>query len=130
MCDEWYPENDPVSVKVHQHPEPQSGPARDAWLASRMKYEDWIYKTPEGREWARLDMRLASVTNVVQKISSDTIPDGRYTGTWGGYRVRFNAHGRHYEGDSDIGIRTPSAPCVVIVNGGKVLVRVKGETEV
>lgn len=51
MCDEWYYEFDPASVKAHQHPEPQSGPPRDAWIASRMPYELWIIETPEGREW-------------------------------------------------------------------------------
>lgn len=51
MCDEWYNEFDAESVKVHQHPEPQSGPPRDAHIASRLPYERWILETPEGRAW-------------------------------------------------------------------------------
>ena len=49
-CDEWY---DPRSerAKVHEHPEPQSGPPLDAWQSSRLPYERWVQETPEGRAW-------------------------------------------------------------------------------
>ena len=39
-------------AKNHEHPEPQSGPPRDAWIKSGMKYKKWIESTPEGKEWA------------------------------------------------------------------------------
>lgn len=50
MCDEWY---DPGSerARVHEHPEPQSGPSRDAWLSSSLPYEEWTDKTEEGKKW-------------------------------------------------------------------------------
>jgi len=50
VCDERY---DPTGARAaeHLHPEPQSGPPRDAWLASGLAYERWIRDTPEGREW-------------------------------------------------------------------------------
>lgn len=51
-CDEWYDPNDAERVKVHEHPEPQSGPPRDQWLASLLPYEQWIVQTNEGRAWA------------------------------------------------------------------------------
>lgn len=40
MCDEWYdPEGERAAM--HLHPEPQSGPERDAWIASGLDYETW-----------------------------------------------------------------------------------------
>lgn len=52
MCDEWY---DPRGerARIHEHPEPQSGPFRDAHMKSRLSYERWIEETPEGREWVK-----------------------------------------------------------------------------
>jgi hypothetical protein len=50
-CDEWYDDPGP-RAEMHKHPEPQSGPARDAWLKSRMPYEQWILQTAEGKQWA------------------------------------------------------------------------------
>lgn len=52
MCDEVYDPNGP-RAGMHGHPEPQSGAPRDAWLASRMPYEQWAKETPEGRDYAR-----------------------------------------------------------------------------
>ncbi len=50
ICDEWYdPEGE--RAMIHQHEEPQGGPARDAWLASRLSYVDWISTTIEGKRW-------------------------------------------------------------------------------
>lgn len=50
-CDDWYDEHGPDAA-VHRHPEPQSGPYRDAWGASGLEYADWVSETPEGRAWA------------------------------------------------------------------------------
>lgn len=52
MCDEWYDPNGD-RAKMHEHPEPQSGPPRDAWLASRMSYDAWVDQTIDGRNWAK-----------------------------------------------------------------------------
>lgn len=52
MCDEWYDPNS-ERARVHDHPEPQSGPPRDAWLRSGLRYDEWIDKTIEGRAWAK-----------------------------------------------------------------------------
>lgn len=51
LCDEWYDPFDFERAKCHDHPEPQGGESRDAWIASRMPYEQWIVKTIEGRLW-------------------------------------------------------------------------------
>lgn len=50
MCDEWY---DPHGerAKIHEHQEPQSGPARDSHIASGLPYEEWV-KTQMGAAWA------------------------------------------------------------------------------
>ena len=53
ICDAWYDSTEPDETKEHQHPEPQSGPARAAWLASREPYEVWVKDTPEGRAWRK-----------------------------------------------------------------------------
>ena len=51
LCDTAYDPNGP-DAKNHEHPEPQSGAPRDAWIASGMKYSAWVEGTAEGREWA------------------------------------------------------------------------------
>lgn len=51
ICDESYNELDPESMRTHQHPEPQSGPPRDLWLASKLPYDRWITETDAGRAW-------------------------------------------------------------------------------
>lgn len=50
LCDAWYDPNGPDAY-VHNHPEPQSGPPRDDWMASKLPYRFWIVDTPEGRAW-------------------------------------------------------------------------------
>lgn len=51
LCDTAYDPNG-EDAKVHEHPEPQSGPPRDAWIKSGMNYSQWIELTKEGRGWA------------------------------------------------------------------------------
>jgi len=50
ICDEWYDPNGDRAV-IHEHPEPQSGPPRDTWLASKLPYDDWCTATMAGKEW-------------------------------------------------------------------------------
>ena len=54
ICNERYSYQDAHAVKRHEHPEPQSGSARDAWIASRLPYEQWCESTVEGRAWNQL----------------------------------------------------------------------------
>ena len=51
LCDTSYDPNGP-DAKNHEHPEPQSGEPRAAWLRSGLKYSDWIKRTNEGMAWA------------------------------------------------------------------------------
>lgn len=50
LCDMAYDPEDPTEAAQHQHEEPQSGPYRAAWLASRLSYADWKL-TADGIEW-------------------------------------------------------------------------------
>ncbi len=50
-----------------------------------------------------------------RKIIERRPPKGVYSGTWGGYVVKFTAKGSHYEVNVDTGIRTPNAPCKITV---------------
>jgi len=52
MCDTWYDGTDSDSVRIHQHPEPQSGHPRDQLIASRLPYDEWL-KTEDGKEWEK-----------------------------------------------------------------------------
>ena len=54
MCDAWRCDAQECA-RPHRHPEPQSGPPRDAWLASRMDYVTWARETTEGRAWLAED---------------------------------------------------------------------------
>jgi len=53
LCDEWYDVENESSVKIHEHPEPQKGPYREKWIASKLPYSDWIWRTESGRAWAK-----------------------------------------------------------------------------
>lgn len=50
-CDEWYDYGNSAAREIHQHPEPQSGPPRDAWMQSGLPYERWLLETAEGLNW-------------------------------------------------------------------------------
>ncbi len=61
----------------------------------------------------------------VRKVSEFVQPPaGTYSGTWGGYTVRWEVDGIRYEAESTIGIRTPCAHCQVFVDDrGEVTVK-------
>ena len=66
---------------------------------------------------------MQAVATQLRRISElDPLPDGQYDGRWGGYHVTFVVDGIEYEAQTNIGIRTPNAPCVVTVSGGKMTV--------
>lgn len=54
LCDTTYFLDDLEAVKVHEHPEPQSGEFRDCWLVSQLPYERWIVETETGRTWKEM----------------------------------------------------------------------------
>lgn len=64
---------------------------------------------------------MAIKTDLVKVCLAKEIvpPDGIYDGVWGGYVVKFRADGNDFVASTATGIRTPAAPCKVIVKGGK-----------
>src|SRR3990167_4936533 len=81
MCDEMYDPNGPRAA-IHEHPEPQSGPPREALIKSGLPYEAWIVQTTEGRQWHR---RIGYVDPVCRACGEIVcIRDGQeHTGWWG-----------------------------------------------
>lgn len=71
LCDTTYDPNGP-EAEIHEHPEPQSGSPRDAWIKSKMKYSEWIEKTQEGMEWKRYKEGMAIMAEVGQKLRTAT----------------------------------------------------------
>lgn len=75
-------------------------------------------------------MRAARVVgNITQVVEPTDIPNGTYGGFWGGYVVRFFVGDKTYKADTDIGIRTPSAPVVVVVNHGVITIEIVKERQ-
>lgn len=74
ICDERYSYQDAHAVKRHAHPEPQNGPARDAWIASRLPYDQWCKNTVEGRGWNRNQPRLLRVDDLAPERDSPWLP--------------------------------------------------------
>lgn len=45
------------------------------------------------------------------------LPDGTYTGYWGGYVVEFHHEGQDYTLKTSIGIKGINIPCVITIKG-------------
>jgi hypothetical protein len=63
LCDEWYDPNGERAA-IHEHPEPQSGPVRESWFASRLPwnvYDDRVknaaHELLEACKQARRELR-------------------------------------------------------------------------
>lgn len=53
------------------------------------------------------------------------IPPGEYTGTWSGYVVKLNYEGSQFEFITDVGVRTPSTPCVIQISCDGIMVEAR-----
>lgn len=69
------------------------------------------------------------VLEVWEDGSSNFIPDGTYDGTWTAFRVRFEAHGVKYSGNTKEGVRGMNVPCRVKVWHGILTVSVRAPAE-
>jgi hypothetical protein len=58
---------------------------------------------------------MKSDCHFIKRITHEKIPEGRYPGKWGGYKVRFSVNGVVYEADTDDEIHSLSAYCTVVV---------------
>lgn len=58
---------------------------------------------------------MTELSNIKLVETENKLLSGDYEGVWGGYVVRFQAEGLIYEGQTNIGIRTMAAPCIVTI---------------
>lgn len=65
---------------------------------------------------------MNEVKSIEQVRSVKKLPDGKYKGTWGAYRVTFGIGKKQYRMEMKDGIRTTAAPCIVTVKNGQVSV--------
>ena len=67
-------------------------------------------------------MKTTVVGKLKQVVEVDTIPDGIYTGRWGGYSLNFYVGGTYYEAKTSNGVRGLNCPCNVISKDGEISV--------
>ena len=64
------------------------------------------------------------VTQITKLVSVESfLPDGSYSGIWGGYQVDLTHQGEKYLLKTTDGVRGMNIPCTVLVANGKVTVR-------
>lgn len=63
---------------------------------------------------------MAKSAELFSPIAMSMIQDGDYPGVWGGYVVEAVINGSQYRFQSDTGIRTINAACIVRVRGSVV----------
>jgi len=60
---------------------------------------------------------------MINSVSLESLPEGDYNGTWGGYKATITIEGFQYRLRTSAGIRARSAPCIVRVGeGGSIVV--------
>lgn len=61
----------------------------------------------------------ANLKNLKKKVLEDTtLPDGTYSGLWGGYIVEFECNGVAYEAETtEVGIKGIDIPCTIEIDG-------------
>ena len=68
-----------------------------------------------------LKTKVLSATET-RNVEVSALPLGEYRGVWGGYEVKVEIEGVQYHLKTEMGIRTPAAPCVIRIQGGSVTV--------
>lgn len=59
------------------------------------------------------------VTSIIEKVPQVTpLPDGFYNGVWGGYFIKITTQGRHYELETETGVKGMGIKVVVHVENG------------
>ena len=67
---------------------------------------------------------IAKLLSLSKKVSVDTtIPNGTYTGVWGGYVVQFEHDGETYEAKTDVGVKGINIPCTINIEGTDITVK-------
>lgn len=57
------------------------------------------------------------------EVKQERLPNGEYSGLWGGYEVTFSIAKNRYRVLTKIGVRGMNILCVVIVDKGKITVK-------
>ena len=70
-----------------------------------------------------MNTKVLSATET-RNVEVSTLPLGEYRGVWGGYEVKVEMHGVQYHLKTEMGIRTPAAPCLVRIQTTGVTVEV------
>lgn len=68
-----------------------------------------------------MNTKVLSATET-RNLEVSTLPLGEYHGVWGGYEVKVEIEGVQYHLKTEMGIRTPAAPCIVRIQIGSVTV--------
>jgi len=56
----------------------------------------------------------------IRRVELSALPVGEFKGIWGGYQVTFDVDGTNYRLKTELGIRTPAAPCIIRIQNGEV----------
>jgi len=64
--------------------------------------------------------RILSIAEAGRPVLGLHLPNGYYSGVWGGYVVKATIDGRYLEMRTEDGIRCPRADCTVFVRGDQV----------
>ena len=71
-CDQSYDPDNPEEALLHEHPEPQSGEFRAAWLRSGLHYQAWLDGTYAGKLWEiermLYDARMPSRPTTLERV--------------------------------------------------------------
>lgn len=80
FCHAYFDPTNTEEAQVHEHPEPQSGQYRAAWLASGLPYLDWT-QTYTGRDWVvHVQTRKGDLyfkRPILRRVLADKIMDER-----------------------------------------------------
>lgn len=64
-----------------------------------------------------MENKIKSIREKVPQVT--TLPDGYYTGTWGGYTIEIRCNGKTYELETEEGVRGVGYAVVVEIKDGE-----------
>lgn len=65
-------------------------------------------------------MKTGKGLSISRVVHPRAVPEGRYCGKWGAYQVTVEIEGITHHIKTDVGIRTLSADCCVVVANGEI----------
>lgn len=67
--------------------------------------------------------KVKKLVKLVKQDVQEKLPNGSYSGVWGGYVVEFYIDGEKFEASTDVGVRGINIPCVVSINNGEITIK-------